>query len=298
MGGQCGNQQPGLLADIFSAPGEITRELLGDLASLLSSRALKSDADVLDMLAMVMIVTGCVVFCTIMSGVKVVYGRYAVNAGPWWGAPVNAKVAWVLQEIPCVVMGTSNMLRGDRECLNSTVNQLLLTLFMMHYANRSLIYPLRLGGGKPTPFLVMLMAFAFCSVNGYMQTRMLTHVHAYEESWFLEPQFGGGVALFITGMWINMQSDEILRNLRKSGETGYRIPKEGLFRYVSGANFLGEIVEWCGFALAAGSFEAAAFAFFTFCNLAPRAYHHHLWYKDKFKDSYPRSRRALIPFLF
>jgi 3-oxo-5-alpha-steroid 4-dehydrogenase 1 len=57
------------------------------------------------------------------------------------------------------------------------------------------------------------------------------------------------------GMWINIQSDGILRNLRKPGETGYKIPRGGLFRYVSGANFLGEIVEWSGFAIAAGSFE-------------------------------------------
>ena len=57
------------------------------------------------------------------------------------------------------------------------------------------------------------------------------------------------------GMWINIQSDGILRNLRKPGETDYKIPKGGLFRYVSGANFLGEIAEWSGYALAAGSFE-------------------------------------------
>ena len=60
---------------------------------------------------------------------------------------------------------------------------------------------------------------------------------------------------FRAGMWINIQSDGILRNLRKPGETNYKIPKGGLFRYVSGANFLGEIAEWSGFAIAAGSFE-------------------------------------------
>jgi len=96
---------------------------------------------------------------------------------------------------------------------------------------------------------------------------------------------------------MNMMSDEILRNLRKPGETGYKIPKGGMFRYVSGANFLGEIIEWSGFALATASFEASAFAIFTFCNLAPRAYHHHLWYQNEFKDKYPR-RKALIPFVF
>lgn len=54
-----------------------------------------------------------------------------------------------------------------------------------------------------------------------------------------------GVALMLIGAYINYHSDEILRNLRKPGETGYKVPRGGMFEYVSGANFLGEIVEWC-----------------------------------------------------
>lgn len=48
-----------------------------------------------------------------------------------------------------------------------------------------------------------------------------------------------------------------------------------MFELVSGANFLGEIVEWCGYAVATWSFPAFAFAFFTVCSIGPRAYHHH-----------------------
>ena len=59
---------------------------------------------------------------------------------------------------------------------------------------------------------------------------------------------------------------------------GYKIPRGGTFEYVSAANYFGEIVEWSGFALAAApSLPAAAFAFFTFANLAPRGWRHHQW---------------------
>ena len=44
------------------------------------------------------------------------------------------------------------------------------------------------------------------------------------------------------------------------------------------ANYWGEIVEWAGWALAAWpSLPAAAFALFTFANLAPRGARHHQW---------------------
>ncbi|XP_012369336.2 3-oxo-5-alpha-steroid 4-dehydrogenase 2 [Octodon degus] len=106
-----------------------------------------------------------------------------------------------------------------------------------------------------------------------------------------------GVFLFILGMGINIHSDYTLRQLRKPGEVTYSIPHGGLFTYVSGANFLGEIIEWMGFALATWSVPALAFAFFTLCFLGPRAVHHHRFYLKVFED-YPKSRKALIPFIF
>ncbi|KHJ76173.1 3-oxo-5-alpha-steroid 4-dehydrogenase [Oesophagostomum dentatum] len=97
-------------------------------------------------------------------------------------------------------------------------------------------------------------------------------------------------------MYINIQSDSILRNLRKPGETGYKIPRGGMFEYVSGANFFGEIIEWIGYSIVAGSLPAIAFAIFTASNIGPRAIHHHRWYHSKFPE-YPKERKAIIPFL-
>ena len=79
--------------------------------------------------------------------------------------------------------------------------------------------------------------------------------------------------------------------------TGYKIPRGGCFEYVSGANYMGEMLEWCGYAVAAGSLPAAAFACFTVCNIGPRGWQHHQWYKERF-PRYPRHRKAVLPFLF
>lgn len=48
-----------------------------------------------------------------------------------------------------------------------------------------------------------------------------------------------------------------------------------MFEYVSGANFLGEIIEWVGYAIVAGTVVAWSFALFTLANIAPRAMAHH-----------------------
>lgn len=71
----------------------------------------------------------------------------------------------------------------------------------------------------------------------------------------------------------------------------------GLFEYVSAANYSGECLEWLGFAIASWSLPAWAFCFFTLANIGPRAYHHHLFYKQTFGKRYPKHRKALIPFV-
>lgn len=76
-------------------------------------------------------------------------------------------------------------------------------------------------------------------------------------------------------MFINLRSDFILRTLRRPGEKCYKIPYGGMFKYVSGANFFGEIVEWIGYAFFAQSTTSFAFALFTAANTIPRARSHH-----------------------
>jgi steroid 5-alpha reductase family enzyme len=96
---------------------------------------------------------------------------------------------------------------------------------------------------------------------------------------------------------INVHSDHILRNLRKPGGIGYKIPRGGLFRWITSPNYFGEIMEWCGWAIATWSLAGIAFAAFTFANLAPRAWSHHKWYNKTFSN-YPKNRKAIIPFIF
>jgi protein-S-isoprenylcysteine O-methyltransferase Ste14 len=148
------------------------------------------------------------------------------------------------------------------------------------------------------PIMVMFMAILFNTGNTYTNGRFLFSLsNGYPSDWLTDPRFIFGAAFFVSGYIINRWADFKLRELRKPGEIGYHIPKEGLFRWVSCPNYLGEIIEWTGWAIATWSLPGLAFAVWTFANLAPRARSHHEWYHTHFED-YPPQRKALIPWVW
>lgn len=234
-------------------------------------------------------------FCTFLTllNVYVPYGRYSSSK---YGFPVNVKFAWFVQELPAILVPFLLVMSTSATKVLHLPNKLLIVMYFCHYINRSLVYPFLIRGGKPTPFASFALAFVFCIYNGYMQIRYLSRYAEYPDEWITHPCFILGSVFWLVGCLMNVYSDHILRNMRKPGETGYKIPRGGMFEYVSGANFLGEITEWAGFALAAQSVQSVAFSIFTTVVLSSRAFSHHKWYHNKFED-YPKDRKALIPFL-
>ncbi|KAJ1023198.1 hypothetical protein NDA16_003351 [Ustilago loliicola] len=147
-----------------------------------------------------------------------------------------------------------------------------------------------------------------------------------------------GLAGWAIGFTGNVYHDEILMQIRRpkpqqqsnskksddatnvgkgSAARKYSIPRGGLFEYISFPNYLCEWFEWFSFAFAAlyslpifahlSAKDAIAtalstppflFPFVLVCLMAPRATNGHAWYKKTFGDRFPRSRKAIIPFLF
>ncbi|XP_076153590.1 3-oxo-5-alpha-steroid 4-dehydrogenase 2a [Alosa pseudoharengus] len=219
------------------------------------------------------------------------YGRYVPAS--YDRRLVPAALGWFIQELPAFLMPVLLALTTDvRPGLGKG---LLLCTYCLHYFHRTFIFSL-LTRGKPMPLQTVRSATIFCAVCGALQGHNLLHCAQYDDSWARDARLVTGLLMFFLGMAINIHSDHVLRGLRKPGETTYKIPRGGLFEYVSGANFFGEIVEWYGFAIATWSLPAFSLAFFTMCSIGPRAYYHHRFYTEKFSD-YPKTRKALIPFI-
>ena len=90
------------------------------------------------------------------------------------------------------------------------------------------------------PVSIILFAIGFNGVNSWINAEWLFSLHhPYPIAWLYSPQFIIGVILFIAGMGINIKSDDMLFNLRVNGTTDYKIPRGGLFKWVSCPNYLG-----------------------------------------------------------
>ena len=221
------------------------------------------------------------------------YGRHVTSK---WGPMIGNKLGWIIQESPSMIFLSIFFFTGTGE--KTKIVWFFWALWILHYINRSIIFPLRTHtNNKQIPVLIVISAIFFNFMNGFVNgTFFGNFAGGYSDDYFTSPRFIIGLVVFTTGVIINNQADTILINLRKPGETGYKIPTGGLFKYISCPNHFGEIVEWLGFAIMVGSLPAWSFALWTAVNLIPRALDHHKWYLKKFAD-YPQERKAVIPFL-
>jgi protein-S-isoprenylcysteine O-methyltransferase Ste14 len=234
-------------------------------------------------------VLAAVVFMSLFF-VAAPYGRH-IRQG--WGHTIGNKLGWVLMEAPAPIVFAVCFLIGS---WTNAVTLVFLVLWEAHYLHRAFIYPLGLrGSAKRIPLVVMSFGFLFNIMNGYLNGRYIFNFSGgYNSHWLSDPRFILGTTLFIVGFIINRQADSVLRDLRRPGESGYKISYNRIYRWVSSPNYLGEIIIWTGWAVATWSLTGLAFAFWTAANLIPRAKANHAWYRRTFPD-YPPERKALVP---
>jgi 3-oxo-5-alpha-steroid 4-dehydrogenase 1 len=229
------------------------------------------------------------------------YGRFSSGR---YGLRLDPRLGWILMELPAPLVFVAAFLAGPRHA--EPVPLLFLAIWLVHYANRGFIFPLRMRvpRGEPGTFSLMVVGFGWAStaMHGYLNGAFVgglgTHLTT---AWMTDPRFVAGIVLYYASFVMNVRSDATVRNLRTpaevaSGARVYRIPQGGLFRWVTCASYLTELTAWAGFALATWSLAGVYILGLSAANLVPRAIATHRWYRERFPE-YPRERKALIPFI-
>ena len=219
------------------------------------------------------------------------YGKFTPKKGVLQAFQISGKIAWCLQECPSFLIPI-HILAIYWKSFTITAN-VSLALFCMHYFQRSFVYPILITSKTKSPLSACMSALLFCCFNGWLQSKAIKETGSTNRNPIL---FSVGCVLFLIGMFINISSDSHLRNLsRKRENNQYLIPNAGLFKYVSAANYTGEIIEWIGFALTSQTPASLWFAFFSASFLGQRGYQCHQFYLHKI-DDYPKDRSSVIPF--
>lgn len=227
--------------------------------------------------------------------VKAGYGIFRTAS---WGISIPNRLAWVLMEAPVFLVMCWMWMHSER-CLDPVIVTFFL-FFQIHYFQRAFVFPLLISGKSKMPLAIMSMGIVFNLLNGYMQGKWIFYLapeEMYQPSWFASPWFLVGTLLFFGGMITNWHSDYVIRHLRKPGDTRHYLPEKGLYRYVTSANYFGEIVEWAGWALLTCSLSGLVFLWWTLANLVPRA--DAIWrrYREEFGEAVG-DRKRVFPFLY
>lgn len=208
---------------------------------------------------------------------------------------IDKRTGWIIMEVP-ILISVIYFYWASNGIFNASI--VFVGIFIFHYFHRALIFPYRIKvKGKTMPVMSMFLSMIFYIVNGYLIGYYFGALKTYSWTWLLSPQFIIGFFLFVVGFVINVTSDNILINLRKPGESAYKIPHGKLYQFISCPNYFGEIIEWVGFAIMCWCLPATVYMLWVALPLMAQGLQAHKWYLDKFKTEYPSDRKAIIPFV-
>ena len=226
---------------------------------------------------------------------------YGIFHSAQWGVSVNNKLGWVVMEAPVFFVMLWIWVAESR-CSTDLPQFLMLLLFELHYFQRSFIFPFLMKGKSRMPISIILMGVIFNVINGLMQGYGLyvfpSVLYDFGPRYLLRWNAWLGIVIFLAGFAINLHSDHCIRSLRKEGDTNHYLPARGLYKYVTSANYFGELLEWAGFALLAFNPASLVFVWWTAANLVPRANAIHKRYREEFGNEAVGNRKRIIPFVY
>lgn len=249
-----------------------------------------------NLLLLSMTILAVVVFISLYF-VDAGYGRFYNRK---WGMPVNNKIGWVVMEAPVFVMMIVLWLTSNR-------------VTDVYEAGFSAVFPDSLFSAVvcfSVPIAGQWLHSYFGGSNGRgFQSAECRDAGRLDFSRFACGLLSGFVALvtavyhrnsnFLCGNGHQSAVGQHHPKPTKNGDNKHYLPKERMFKYVTSANYYGELLEWFGFAVLTWSWTGVVFVVWTFANLAPRAAKIHERYKRDFPEEMKNSNaKRIIPFIY
>jgi steroid 5-alpha reductase family enzyme len=243
------------------------------------------------------------------------------------GPSLNKNIGWFIMESPGLFMFLVFYFAYGTHKFNF-IPLFLLSLWMLHYINRSLIFPFYTmkENYKKMPLMLVFFGFLYIMMFSYLNAINISSNPKYTIKWMKNPVFIIGVIIFFIGFFINVWGDYKLQQYKdetknsakielyesdefnfnklfnkntyftNNDKKDYQLPNNGLYNYVTSANYLGEIIEFIGWAVMTWSLPGLLFSIGSISCIGIRALYTHEWYKNNFKN-FPKDRKALIPFI-
>ncbi|GAA5836221.1 hypothetical protein JCM11251_007398 [Rhodosporidiobolus azoricus] len=219
------------------------------------------------------------------------FGRFIGGKG-WIGPTVDGRLGWMLMEICspltflyCLTVPPSTSpfafpapsIEGIISAFRSLplARAILASLFLIHYANRSIVSELRNPGRGRMHIIIPVLSALFNVMNGGTMGMYISggtagkavYDHGLKQDSSSSFLFVVGLAIMAAGFASNVYHDGILFRLKgekrrereekeeagdkaKSPSDRYAIPQGGLYRYISHPSYISEWIEWSGFTLA------------------------------------------------
>ena len=90
------------------------------------------------------------------------YGRHTSNN---WGYLIDNKLGWIVMELPALLLCPILFFISTNE--KSILTSFFIFLWIIHYFNRTIVYPNRIKTKKKKiPLLIAVLAFIFNLING------------------------------------------------------------------------------------------------------------------------------------
>ena len=237
---------------------------------------------------------------------------------------IPGKIGWITMEVPGTIalLYCMSTIPADGITSLPLENRILGSLFVIHYLNRAIVGPIISPSMAPMSPFVWMFALVFQVMNGASIGGWLAGYGSHkqwkeDESYISNTRFQVGVLIWALGLLGNIWHDDELREIRrvaareqkqkeekeekdgnrKPVDKVYKVPENGLFRWILFPHYLCEWIEWGGFWLAAGGHctPARTFLLNEIATMLPRAMHGKEWYEKKFGKDKVAGRKAVIP---